>query len=113
MESLSALENLDENITQIKIYAQEYDDFMSKKRIDTIEKNIAEIKDIFKIDYTKPLKMSKKEAEELRRLILDFVRTKKDNFNTHYIQLLAWHLHELDVLPVKKHGVVRNVTFLE
>jgi hypothetical protein len=113
MESLSALENLDENISQIKIYAQEYNDFMSKKRIDTIEKNIAEIKDIFKIDYTKPLKMSKKEAEELRRLILDFVRTKKDNFNTHYIQLLAWHLHELDVLPVKKHGVVRNVTFLE
>ena len=38
---------------------------MSKKKIDTIEKTIVEIKETFKIDYTIPLKMTKKEEQEL------------------------------------------------
>ena len=113
MESISALENFQEKISQINVYAHEYDDFMSKKQIISIEKNIAEIKDTFSIDYTRPLKMTKKEEETLKKLITEYVRGKKDNFNSHYIQLLAWHIHELEVIPVKKHGVVRNVTFLE
>ena len=45
MESLTALENLQENISQINSYANEYNDFMSKKKITTIEKDIAEIKE--------------------------------------------------------------------
>ena len=113
MESISALENLEENISKINSYANEYNDLMTKKKIDTIEKTIVEIKETFKIDYTIPLKMTKKEEQELRKLVLEFVREKKDNFNSHYIQLLAWHIHELDVLPVKKHGLIRNVTIFE
>lgn len=113
MESISSLENFQEKISQINVYAHEYDDFMSKKQIISIEKNIAEIKDTFSIDYTRPLKMTKKEEETLKKLITEYVRGKKDNFNSHYIQLLAWHIHELEVIPVRKHGVVRNVTFLE
>lgn len=111
MESITALEQLEEKISQLNSYTHEY--FMSKKGIYIIEKRISEIKDTFKIDYTKPLEMTKKEEQELKRIILDFVKGKKDNFNTHYIQLLAWHIHELYVLPVKKHGVLQNVTFLE
>lgn len=113
MESITALEQLEEKISQINSYAHEYNDFMSKRRITTIEKRISEIKDTFKIDYTKPMEMTEKEKQELKKIILDFVKGKKDNFNTHYIQLLAWHIHELDALPVKKHGVLQNVTFLE
>lgn len=112
MESLTALENLQENISQINSYANEYDDFMSKKKIISIEKDIEEIKERFSIDYTKPLNMTKKEEETLKKLVIDYLREKKDNFNSHYIQLLAWHIHELEVIPIKQHGVVRNVTIL-
>lgn len=113
MESISALEQLEEKISQINSYAHEYNDFMSKRRITSIEKRISEIKDTFKIDYTIPMEITEKEKQELKKIVLKFIREKKDNFNTHYIQLLAWHIHELYVLPVKKHGVLQNVTFLE
>ena len=112
MESLTALENLEENISQINSYANEYNDFMSKKKITTIEKDIAEIKDRFSIDYTRPINITKKEEETLKKMVLEYLREKKDNFNSHYIQLLAWHIHELEIIPIKQHGVVRNVTML-
>ena len=113
MESITALEKLKEDITQINNYANEYNDFLSKKKITTIENDIAEIKERFSIDYTRPLNMTKKEEDTLKKMVIEYIREKKDNFNSHYIQLLAWHIHELEILPVKKHGVVRNVTFLE
>ncbi len=114
MESIVALKNLQDNISLINSYANEYDDFLSKKKITTIEKDIAEIKDIFSIDYTRPIKMTKKEEENLKKMVIEYIREKKDNFNSHYIQLLAWHIHELKVLSIMKHGVVvRNVSFLE
>lgn len=113
MESISALENLQETISQKNSYANEYDDFMSKKKITVIEKDIDEIKERFSIDYTRPIQITKKEEENLKKLVIEYLREKKDNFNSHYIQLLAWHIHELEVIPIKQHGVVRNVTILQ
>lgn len=86
MESISALENLEENISKINSYANEYNDFMSKKKIDNIEKTIVEIKETFKIDYTIPLKMTKKEEQELRKLGIRqfYPRNKKKAFALQY-----------------------------
>ena len=72
MESISALSNFQNNISQLNNYAHEYDDFMSKRQITYIEKEISEIKDKFSIDYSRPLKMTKKEEETLKRLIIEY-----------------------------------------
>lgn len=105
--------NLENSTKANFIYATRYNDFLSQKKIDTVQKTIEEIKEFFLVDYSKPLVMTKIEKENLCVMITDFIKNKKDTFNSHYIQLLAWHIHELKILPVKKRGIVHNVSFLE
>lgn len=113
MQSINELVNLENQIRKIFVYADTYNDFMSKKKIDSVQKNIKDIKESFLVDYSKSLPMAETEKENLCTMITDFIRNKNDTFNSHYIQLLAWYIHELKILPVKKHGAVHNVTLLE
>ena len=57
--------------------------------------------------------MSKNEGDELRNLILDFIKEKKDNFNSHYIQLLAWHIDDIKIMKIKAAEGEKFVSFLE
>ena len=113
MNSIATRQELKDKIITLNSYAKGYNDFMPKNQILTIKNINSEIQKRFTIDYSKPIPMTKKEEENLRNMITDYIRGKKDTFNTHYIQLLAWHIHELDLIPVKKHGTLWNVTFLE
>ena len=113
MQSISEVKNLENKTNEVFVYANTYNDFLSQKKINTVQKTIEEIKEFFLIDYSKPLLMTETEKENLCMMITDFITNKKDTFNSHYIQLLAWHIYELKILSVKKHGVVHNVSFLE
>lgn len=113
MQCVNELKNLENITNEVFLYADRYNDFMSQKKINALQKTIEEIEGFFLVDYSKPLLMSETEKENLCVMTTDFFRNKKDTFNSHYIHLLAWHIHELKILPVKKRGIVHNVSFLE
>ncbi|MDO5773989.1 MAG: hypothetical protein Q4P16_06745 [Spirochaetales bacterium] len=113
MQSITELKNLENITNEVFVYANTYNDFLSQKKINTVQNTIEEIKESFLVDYSKPLVMTEIEKANLFGMITDFIINKKNIFNSHYIQLLAWHIHELKILPVKKRGIVHNVSFLE
>lgn len=113
MQCINELEKLENITNEVFLYANRYNDFMSQRKINTVQKTIEEIEVFFLVDYSKPLLMSEVEIENLCMMTADFIKNKKDTFNSHYIQLLAWHIHELKILPIKKRGIVHNVSFLE
>ncbi|UKI56271.1 MAG: hypothetical protein L6V90_03675 [Treponema succinifaciens] len=113
MQAITELKNFENITNEVFLYANKYNDFLSQKKINTVQNTIEEIKESFLIDYSKPLVMTEIEKANLFEMITDFIINKKNIFNSHYIQLLAWHIHELKILPVKKHGIIHNVSFLE
>lgn len=98
MQSLEKLNVLDKTTSEIFFYASQYHNFISTKTDLEIEKSIREIRKKFLVDYTKPMKMSAKELQNLKIMVAEFLRDKKDNFNTHYIQLLACHIDDIKIL---------------
>ena len=113
MKSLIALENTDNSLSETLSVAKFSNSFVSKETDKILNSLTLAIKKELKIDYSKTLKFKPSEKERLQQIYVNYLTGKSDDFNSHYIQLLAWHIHELDVLPVKKHGLIRNVTIFE
>lgn len=96
MESLKTLEQLNNSLT-------------NRLAEPVIEKNIDEeicnltsnIKKEFEKDYSTTLKFKPMEKELLEKMFIDYLVGRSDDFNTHYIQLLAWNLIDIKVMPSK------------
>ena len=102
MKSLKALENADTSLDQTLTVAESSNSFANKEIDRKVRSLTLEIKKELKVDYSKTVNFKPKEKERLTQIYLDFLTGKSDDFNSHYIQLLAWHLQDLKVMPTKK-----------
>lgn len=103
MKALDALQSADFSLSEF-LAASENSPALANKDIDAqVRALTSTIKNDLKIDYSRPATFRPGEQERLLRIYLDYLTGKADDFNSHYIQLLAWHLHELR-LPQKKGG---------
>ena len=59
------------------------------------------IKKELKIDYSKTLKFKPSEKERLQQIYVNYLTGKSDDFNSHYIQLLAWHIQDFKIIKKK------------
>lgn len=106
MESSKALENANKFLNQTLTVARTSNSFVNQE-IDRKARSLTlAIKKEFKVDYSKNVNFKPKEKERLTQIYIDFLTGKSDDFNSHYIQLLAWHLLELKVMPTKNGGKV-------
>ena len=64
------------------------------------------IKKDLKVDYSVTKKFKPKENEKLETMLIEYLTGKGDDFNSYYIQLLAWHLIELKIMPSKSGNKV-------
>lgn len=71
------------------------------------------IKDNFSTNYCKPIKFKETEIDVLHRYISDYLNKKQDNFDNHYIQLLAWNIFDLKPISKKIKGKKTEISYLE
>lgn len=104
MESLKTLENADNLLNEI-LYQTKYSNTFVSSEIDQKVKSLtAAIKKDLKVDYSEKKKFKPNEKERLVNIYVSYLTGKADNFNSHYIQLLAWHLLELKIMPSKNEN---------
>ena len=107
MEFLRTLEQLNNSLTA-RLFQVESSSlkipFIGKDADRQLRKLTLNIKKEFKTDYSVPLKFREKEKERLEKIFADYLLGKSDDFNSHYIQLLAWNLIDLKVMNSKKFG---------
>lgn len=103
MKALDALQSADFSLSEF-LAASENSPALANKDIDAqVRALTSAIKNELKVDYSKTVAFKPGEKERVQSIYINYLTNKKDDFNSHYIQLLAWHLHELS-LPQKKGG---------
>lgn len=113
MQTLEALNTLEKTVSSAYSFAYKYENFLSVQTDENIKNFTDKIKNNFEVTYTKKIKISAMEIRELKLLIVDFLKNKKNNFNSHYIQLLAWHIDDIKVMSQKTKIAAHSVSFLE
>lgn len=113
MQSLEALNTLEKTVSSAYSFAYKYENFVSVETNRNIQSFTSKIKNSFEVNYSKKIEMSTVEMKELKLLIIEFLKNKKNNFNSHYIQLLAWHIDDIKVMNQKTKFAERSVSFLE
>lgn len=101
MESLKALENTDNSLNNTLIQARNNSSFASREIDRKVRSLTLAIKKELKVDYSVVKKFRDKEKERLEQIYVRYLTGKGDDFNSHYIQLLAWHLLEIKVMKTK------------
>ena len=108
MEALKALENAEVSLKTL-VNESDYSIPFSNKEIDRQIRSLTlAIKKELKVDYSKTLKFRAKEKERLTKIYIEYLTGKADNFNTQYIQLVAWHLLDLKIMQ-NKTGVKLSI----
>mgnify|MGYP006873029101 CR=1 FL=1 len=113
MKSLNSLGILAKTSGEMFSNAKNSNNFLTELTLKSIQLSTSEIENQFKVDYSKPIKMSANETKRLRQMIVALLKDNTDFFNTHYIQLLAWHIHELKLMKVKTNSGEILQSFLE
>lgn len=103
MKTLEAIKNADNSLAQILTNAQYSNEVLNKDVDRQVRALTLNIKKELKVDYSRTVNFKPKEKERLQQIFLDYLTGKSDDFNSHYIQLLAWHLQDLKILT-KKDG---------
>lgn len=101
MKSLIALENTDNSLSETLSVAKFSNTFVSKETDKTVNSLTLAIKKELKIDYSKTLKFKPSEKERLQQIYVNYLTGKSDDFNSHYIQLLAWHIQDFKIIKKK------------
>lgn len=97
-----SLEKIDKTLDNF--LSQPQNIFFSCNNFDSnIESVKLKIQKEFSLDYSIKIKFRKDEKARLEKIYFDYLMGKSDDFNTHYIQLLAWYLLELKIMS-KKDG---------
>lgn len=107
MEAITSLQNADSSINKLLAESRNSVPFANEKIEKKVQSLTFAIKDTFKIDYSRPVAFKLGEKERVQRIYIDYLTGKADDFNSHYIQLLAWHLHELKIMS--KNGNTLSV----
>lgn len=101
MESLKALENAELSLNDILVQSKSSSSFASKDVDRKVRSLTLAIKKDLRVDYSVTKKFKTNEKEKLEKMFLEYLTGKGDDFNSYYIQLLAWHLIELKIMPSK------------
>lgn len=102
MKALDALQSADFSLSEF-LAASENSPALANKDIDAqVRALTSAIKNELKVDYSKTVAFKPGEKERVQSIYINYLTNKKDDFNSHYIQLLAWHLHELKIM--QKNG---------
>ncbi|MDO4481057.1 MAG: hypothetical protein Q4B56_08370, partial [Erysipelotrichaceae bacterium] len=102
MNSLEALRNTDDALNETLNVVKTSVSFASKEVDRKVRSLTLAISKELKVDYSKTMKFKPGEKERLTQIFIDYLTGKSDDFNSHYIQLLAWQLLELKIIPTKK-----------
>ena len=106
MESLKTLENVELSLNEILVQSKSSSSFASKEVDRKVRSLTLAIKKDLKVDYSVTKKFKPKENEKLETMLIEYLTGKGDDFNSYYIQLLAWHLIELKIMPSKSGNKV-------
>lgn len=106
MESLKTLENVELSLNDILVQSKSSSSFASKEVDRKVRSLTLAIKKDLKVDYSVTKKFKPKENEKLETMLIEYLTGKGDDFNSYYIQLLAWHLIELKIMPSKSGNKV-------
>jgi hypothetical protein len=101
MKSLTVLENANKFLNETLSVTNFSNIFVNKEIDRTVCSLTLSIKKELKIDYSKTLNFKPKEKERLLQIYINYLIGKNDEFNSHYIQLLAWHIQDLKVMSKK------------
>ena len=104
MKSLRTLKNADNSLNEVLIHAKSTASFISKEVDEKVRSLTIAIKEDLKVNYSARKDFKPNEKERLGKIYVDYLIGRADDFNSHYIQLLAWHLHELKIMTSKKGG---------
>lgn len=102
MNALKSLKDADISINKTLDIAKASVSFVNKDIDRQIRSLTLAIKKELKVDYSKEIKFKPKEKERLSQILIDYLTEKSDDFNSHYIQLLAWHLSDIKVMHTKE-----------
>lgn len=103
MEAEKALRILTINTQSKKNQAsQRIDADYAETDINKIDKTLTKINNTWKIDYAEKPKIRSSEKTKLEKLFDDYLENKTDNFNSHYLKLLAFSYPQMYCLPQKK-----------
>lgn len=103
MEAINSLENADLFLSKLLVASAGSVPFVNKDIDRQIREVTLAIKNELKVDYSKTIAFKPGEKERVTRIYVNYlISNKQDDFNSHYIQLLAWHLHELKIMSQKK-----------
>ena len=101
MNALETLKNADNSLNETLNVARNSVSFANKDIDRTVRSLTLAIKKELKVDYSRTVKLKPKEKERLTQIFINYLTGKSDDFNSHYIQLLAWQLLEIKVMPTK------------
>ena len=101
MKSIEELEQVEHSLDSLLSLANSQS-FLDKTAHKKIELLTLGIKKKLSLDYEVPLKFKQNEKEKLERIFVNYLTGKADDFNSHYIQLLAWNLVDLKIMRPKK-----------
>ncbi len=101
MNALETLKNADNSLNETLSVARNSVSFANKDIDRTVRSLTLAIKKELKVDYSRTVKFKSKEKVRLTQIFINYLTGKSDDFNSHYIQLLAWQLLEIKVMPTK------------
>lgn len=104
MKATAALEETNRYIFEIAGITQ--DNIVFPKKIDNeIKIYTKKISNEFQIDYSQKINFRTGEKEKLTRMFANYLSGKKNDFNVHYIKLLAWNIMDIKI-PIKNKGII-------
>lgn len=101
MQSIQSLQNIEASLTENLAQANSSVKFGGNELDEKIKKITSKISSSFKVDYSVEMKFRAGEEKRLKEIYINYLLGKKDDFNSHYIRLLAWHLQDLKVMNKK------------
>lgn len=110
MESVIALNKLEDSTLSLINDVNINRTFASKEVDRSIRETNLKIKKKFKIDYSQNMKMNSNEEKRIKKMIVEFLKYGKNDFNSYYLQLLAWHIKDIKFSFGKTK---KNISILE
>lgn len=100
MQTIKIISKTDDFLNETLLTAKE-SSFFNKKTDDKIYEKILKIKNNLKIDYSVPITTKANELERVKQIYINYLLGKGNDFNSHYIQILAWNLFNLKIIKTK------------
>lgn len=100
MQAIETLEKTDNFLSETLQTAKEASP-LNKNCDDEIHKITLKIKKNLEVNYSIPSITNSNELERIKQIYVNYLLGKTDDFNSHYIQILAWNLFNLKIMKTK------------